>query len=112
MTRMPSPSTLSMRAEAMPDRSTSLSRMPFTKRVFNSLMRTVSAEYRALTDIFVDPYNLRVDWKSGVGEGLHTLYGLARSLRPRVIVEIGSARGKSTCALALACRQNGNGKVY
>jgi predicted O-methyltransferase YrrM len=35
-----------------------------------------------------------------------------RASRPAVVLEIGSARGKSTCSLALACRQNGCGKVY
>jgi predicted O-methyltransferase YrrM len=78
----------------------------------HAALRAVSSEHRAHTDLFVRKYADRVDWKSGVGEGLHTLYGLARSLRPTVVVETGSARGKSTCALALACRQNGHGKVY
>src|SRR2546423_8922512 len=81
-------------------------------RVLRSLFRGVSAEYRAYGDLFLDEYSQRVDWKSGVGEGLHALYGLARALRPTVIVETGSARGKSTCALALACKQNNFGKVF
>lgn len=74
--------------------------------------RAVSSEYRAYTELFVPRYVNQVDWKSGIGQGLHTLYGLARSLRPAVVVETGSARGRSTCALALACRQNNHGKVY
>jgi predicted O-methyltransferase YrrM len=37
---------------------------------------------------------------------------LARSIKPNVCVEIGSARGKSTCAVGLALRRNGFGKLY
>ena len=37
---------------------------------------------------------------------------MVRLLQPSVIVEIGSARGKSSCSMALACRRNGKGKVY
>ena len=33
-------------------------------------------------------------------------------MHPETVVEIGSARGYSTYALALACQQNGRGKVY
>lgn len=58
------------------------------------------------------PFDQRVDWRSGLGGSLHLLYGLVRTLAPEVVVEIGSARGRSACALALACRQNGKGKVY
>jgi predicted O-methyltransferase YrrM len=76
------------------------------------MLRKVSREYRAYTDIMQVPYSELTDWRSGIGECVHTLFGLVRSLRPDVIVEIGSARGKSTCAMALACRMNGFGKVY
>jgi predicted O-methyltransferase YrrM len=82
------------------------------QRPLQAALRAVSSEYRAYGDLFDPEYSARVDWRSGVGEGLATLYGLARSLRPAVVVETGSARGKSTCALALACRQNGRGMVY
>lgn len=77
-----------------------------------SFLRAVSSEYRAHTDLFVLPYCDRVDFQSGIGNGFFVLYGLVRSLKPQVIVETGSARGKSTCALALACRQNERGMVY
>jgi predicted O-methyltransferase YrrM len=76
-----------------------------------SLLRTTS-EYRAFTDLFISPYSSEVDWQSGIDDAIFVLFGLARSRRPEVIVEIGSARGKSTCALALACRNNGTGHVY
>ncbi|MCI0459362.1 MAG: class I SAM-dependent methyltransferase [Gemmataceae bacterium] len=76
------------------------------------LLRSCSGEYQAFTHLFVPPYQDWVEWLSGLGRGVHLLYGLARALEPEVIVEIGSARGRSTCTLALACRQNGRGKVY
>jgi len=40
------------------------------------------------------------------------LYGLARALKPKTAVEIGSARGKSACFLGLALKENGSGKLY
>ena len=76
-----------------------------------SLLRRTS-EYRAYTELFVSPYSTKVDWCSGLGDAVFTLYGLVRAQHPEVIVEIGSARGRSTCALALACRKNGDGRVY
>lgn len=52
------------------------------------------------------------DFRSGLGDSAWLLYGLTRSLRPKVCVEIGSARGKSTCAVGLALLRNGAGKLY
>ena len=40
------------------------------------------------------------------------LYALTRSLKPRICVEIGSARGKSACAVGLALQRNGGGKLF
>jgi predicted O-methyltransferase YrrM len=56
---------------------------------------------------------LRADtFGSGLGESAWLLYGLARSLKPRVCVEIGSAQGKSACYIGAALRENGFGKLY
>jgi predicted O-methyltransferase YrrM len=52
------------------------------------------------------------DFRSGLGDSAWVLYGLARSLKPKVCVEIGSARGKSACAVGLALRRNGGGRLY
>lgn len=52
------------------------------------------------------------DFQSGLGDSAWLLYGLARSIKPKVCVEIGSARGKSACAVGLALRRNGYGKLY
>lgn len=82
------------------------------RRLAFKLLRHGSREFRAFTELFVEPYSTWIDWQSGLGRGVYVLYALARAMRPAVVVEIGSARGKSTCALALACRQNGRGKVF
>jgi predicted O-methyltransferase YrrM len=76
------------------------------------LARLGSSEFRAFTELFVPPYDRLVDWNSGLGDSAYVLYAMVRALRPEVITEIGSARGRSTCTLALACRQNGRGRVY
>jgi predicted O-methyltransferase YrrM len=53
-----------------------------------------------------------IDFSSGLGDTAWLLYGLARSLKPEVCVEIGSARGKSACYVGMAIRDNGSGKLY
>lgn len=76
------------------------------------VVRSISAEFRAYTDIFYPSYAAKVDWRSGLQDSHFMLYAVVRATKPHTIVEIGSARGKSTCTMALACRQNGRGKVY
>ena len=49
---------------------------------------------------------------SGLGDSAWILYALARSLKPTVCVEIGSARGKSACFVGQALHENGHGKLY
>jgi predicted O-methyltransferase YrrM len=82
------------------------------ERVGLIFLRAGSSQWRAFTDFSVPPFDGRRPWPSGLGTGVHLLYGLVRSARPCVVVEIGSAQGRSTCAMALACRQNGQGKVH
>jgi predicted O-methyltransferase YrrM len=76
------------------------------------LLRESGTDLRAYTDLFNLPYSRWVDWRSGIGQGHLVLYALVRAMNPATVVEIGSARGKSTCTMALACRQNGYGKVF
>lgn len=76
------------------------------------VVRATSAEFRSYTDIFYPAYAEKVDWKSGLQDSHFMLYATVRATRPHTILEIGSARGKSACAMALACRQNGRGMVY
>ena len=49
---------------------------------------------------------------SGLGDSAWLLYGLVRSAKPEVVVEIGSARGKSACYLGMALKENGSGRLY
>jgi predicted O-methyltransferase YrrM len=49
---------------------------------------------------------------SGLGHSAWLLYGICRSLKPQVAVEIGSARGKSACYVGTALKQNGFGHLY
>jgi predicted O-methyltransferase YrrM len=86
--------------------------LTLAERVALKMLRQWSPRWRAKTDLFVDPYRQWIEWQSGLGEASHLLYGLARLIQPKVIVEIGSARGVSTCTLALACAENGGGHVY
>jgi predicted O-methyltransferase YrrM len=54
----------------------------------------------------------RIDFRSGLGEHAGVLYALVRAMRPDVCVEIGSARGQSTCSIGLALAENQHGKLY
>ncbi|MBC8164153.1 MAG: class I SAM-dependent methyltransferase [Roseiflexaceae bacterium] len=59
--------------------------------------------------------NARLDqtnFSSGLGDSAWALYGLVRSIKPQVCVEIGSARGKSACYIGAALRDNGGGTLY
>jgi predicted O-methyltransferase YrrM len=53
-----------------------------------------------------------IDFSSGLGDSAWVLYGLCRSMKPAVAVEIGSARGKSACYIGAALKQNGSGRLY
>jgi predicted O-methyltransferase YrrM len=53
-----------------------------------------------------------IDFRSGLGDSAWLLYGLARSLKPKICVEIGSARGRSACYVGVALLENGSGKIY
>ncbi len=68
-----------------------------------ALNRTPMCRHDVLTSLSI---------ASGLGDSVWVLHGLARSLRPEVCVEIGSARGKSTCFVGFALSENGSGKLY
>ena len=76
------------------------------------LLRGADPSLRAYSDIFVEPYPIWTDWRSGLGDSSFVLYSIVRAVKPRVIVETGTSRGKSTCAMALACKQNGGGHIH
>jgi predicted O-methyltransferase YrrM len=54
----------------------------------------------------------RIDFGSGLGDSANLLYGLVRAMKPAVCVEIGSARGRSACFIAMALRENGGGRLH
>ena len=54
---------------------------------------------------------LSLDLSSGLGDSAWLLHGLVRALKPERVVEIGSARGASTCYIAQALRENGAGRL-
>jgi predicted O-methyltransferase YrrM len=54
----------------------------------------------------------RLEFCSGLGDSAWLLYGIARSLKPTVAVEVGSARGKSACFVGMALKENGFGRLY
>jgi predicted O-methyltransferase YrrM len=54
----------------------------------------------------------RFEFCSGLGDSAWLLYGIARSLKPAIAVEIGSGRGKSACFIGMALKENGSGRLY
>jgi len=60
----------------------------------------------------IGPSLEEIDFYSGLGDSAYLLYGLARALKPKVAVEIGSARGKSACYVGTALKENGSGKLF
>jgi predicted O-methyltransferase YrrM len=52
------------------------------------------------------------DWRSGFGDFAGVVYALVRSARPAIVVEIGSAYGKSTCFISAALQRNGSGTLF
>lgn len=51
-------------------------------------------------------------FQSGLGDSAYLLYGLVRAAKPKVVVEIGSARGRSTCFMGMALKENGSGQLF
>jgi predicted O-methyltransferase YrrM len=77
--------------------------MSIVNRVLRKVGRSVPGRTPDLSEI---------DFHSGLGDSAFLLYGLARSLKPAVAVEIGSARGKSACYVGRALKENGFGKLF
>ena len=53
-----------------------------------------------------------INFQSGLGDSAYLLYGLVRSAKPEVVVEIGSARGRSACFMGMALKENGFGQLH
>lgn len=76
-----------------------------TKRILKRLLgRSRREHWTALAK--------EIDFRSGLGDSAWLLYGLCRSMKPSVCVEIGSARGKSACFVGMALKENGSGRLY
>jgi predicted O-methyltransferase YrrM len=98
--------------EGVDDRSGWILLNGVIERLALTMLRAVSPMWRARTDLFSETFRSRIRWMSGLDDGGRVLHALVRMTRPRTIVEIGSARGFSTCALALACAENRHGRVF
>jgi len=85
--------------------------LPLWDRIRNRMSRVLKQQRTRWR--FGDHLYLEVtDFVSGLGDSAWLLYGLTRSLKPNVCVEIGSARGKSACYMGMALKDNGRGKLY
>jgi predicted O-methyltransferase YrrM len=74
------------------------------------MMRTIADFRQRLRDVIMQ--TKARDIASGIGDSGSLLYGLVRSMKPEICVEIGSARGKSACFIGMALKENGHGRLY
>src|SRR5438445_5371245 len=81
-------------------------------RPIRSLARKVRNKWKAARRGLLHSSLDRLEFASGLGDSAFLLYGLVKSAKPKVVVEIGSARGRSTCFIGLALEENGSGKLY
>jgi predicted O-methyltransferase YrrM len=77
----------------------------FRRRTYRSALALLSGAIRSIRLRFVQ-------FDSGIGDSAWMLYSLTRALKPEVCVEIGSARGKSTCYVGLALEENQKGRLF
>jgi predicted O-methyltransferase YrrM len=80
--------------------------------MFRDQISRLRSAWRKRRKLKMHPPPDSIEFPSGLGDSAWLLYGLARSLKPKVCVEIGSAQGKSACYVGAALRDNGFGKVY
>jgi len=67
---------------------------------------------KGLEDFRLQREMQRTEFMSGLGNSSYLLYGLVRSMKPAVCVEIGSARGRSACFIGRALKENGSGRLF
>lgn len=84
---------------------------------FQRIMRSRIKRFLRLIRGSVEPDHWTViatdiDFRSGLGDAGWLLYGLCRSMKPAVCVEIGSARGQSACFVGMALKEIGAGQLY
>jgi predicted O-methyltransferase YrrM len=76
------------------------------------LARRLRSEWRAVQSARLQSRLAQINFQSGLGDSSFLLYGLVKAMKPSVVVEIGSARGRSACFMAAALKENGKGKLY
>ena len=81
--------------------------LPGDGRLWFRRIRSIPAQFRSAR------MNSRAKYiPSGLGDSAELLYGLVRSIKPEVCVEIGSALGKSASYIGMALKENGHGMLY
>jgi predicted O-methyltransferase YrrM len=78
---------------------------------WSSPIRTISQRMQDHRRAYLHAKSDKLGFRSGIGDSSYLLYGLARSMKPELAVEIGSARGKSAAAVGMALKENGRGKL-
>ena len=87
--------------------STLTAALPREGRLWLRRVRSLPAQFRSAR------MNSRAKYiPSGLGDSAELLYGLVRSIKPEVCVEIGSAIGKSASYIGMALKENGRGMLY
>ena len=87
--------------------STLASALPREARFWLRGLRSLPAQFRSARS------KSRANYiRSGLGDSAELLYGLVRSMKPEVCVEIGSALGKSASYIGMALKENGRGMLY
>lgn len=81
-------------------------------RPIRRLVRNLGSNLKAARKGLLASRLQELTGQSGVGDSAYLLYGLVKASKPGVVVEIGSARGRSTCFMGMALKENGSGKLY
>lgn len=76
------------------------------------LLPFVARRTRQFKRLLVHSKADEINFLSGLGDSSYLLYGLVRSMKPEVCVEIGSARGRSACFIGMALKENGRGRLF
>lgn len=77
-----------------------------------SVARQARNKFRAVREGLATSRLQELTFESGLGDSAFLLYGLVKAAKPQAVVEIGSARGRSTCFMGMALKENGSGKLY
>jgi predicted O-methyltransferase YrrM len=78
----------------------------------SGVVRKLSQRWEDHKNAYMHGVAGRIAFRSGLGDSCDLLYGLVRSMKPDVCVEIGSARGRSAASIGMALKENGAGRLY